>query len=98
MMQPDEATVEEVQPELMWIWRAWHRLTHDRQWQTRGFGMPMGGTMITPFPCSLPWTAMRAWSEAHGYTESEELFLDHCLLALDKVFIEWFAEQQKQKS
>jgi hypothetical protein len=89
--------MEELDPANEWIWRAWQRLSHERQWQTRGASMPMGGSVIGPYPANIPWTAVDRWCEVHGYSEGESLFLDHCIQALDGVFSEWWAEQAKQK-
>lgn len=97
MFAPDVQVVE-VAAEYGWIWRAWHRLTHERQWQVRGMGMPMGGTIITPYPTAIPWTAVHMWADAQGYDEGDTLFLDAALIAMDGVFLAWWGEQQKTKS
>lgn len=87
----------ELEAEHHWIWRAWERLTDERNWQTRGVGMPMGATIITPFPCRIPWTAVALWADAHSYDDDERAMLDECLLAMDAVFIAWWVETQTPK-
>lgn len=57
----------------------------------------MGGTIITPFPCRIPWRAVRDWCEASGYGPERSDFLDRCLMAMDGVFVAWVTEVQKQK-
>ena len=97
MFQQDQAEQVYLESEYHWIWRAWDRLTDERQWQTRGIGVPMGGTIITPFPCRIPWTSVMAWCEVNDYDESTSRMLDDCLLAMDQVFIAWWIETNKIK-
>lgn len=92
-----ESEIVEPDPAYAWIWRAWHRLTHERQWQTRGVSMAMGGSIIHPYPTPIPWSSVVLWCHENDYTESTRLFLDHCLVAMDTVFINWWSEQAKQK-
>lgn len=97
-MMGADTVVTEVDPAYSWIWRAWHRLTHERQWQTRGVSMSMGGSVITPFPVPIPWSAVHLWCEARDYGEAEELFMDTCIGAMDGVFVEWYSAQVNKKN
>lgn len=75
------------QPEFMWIWRAWHRLSASRQRLTQGFGVPLGGTHIESSPSMIPWEVVHTWAQYHGYTYAEMALLDRCIVAMDGVFI-----------
>lgn len=85
------------QPEFMWIWRAWHRLSASRQRLTQGFGVPLGGTVIESSPGMIPWEVVQAWAQHHGYTHAEMALLDRCIVAMDQVFIEDWAQRMKRR-
>ena len=59
--------------------------------------MPMGGMMIHPIPCQIPWTAIQRWCEVNDYDEDRSLFLDHCIMAMDNVYVKWEIEQATKK-
>jgi hypothetical protein len=96
-LPPEVVDEDELDPANVWIWRAWSRLTDERHWQTRGFGVPMGGSVISPFPCKIPWSSVIAWAEYNDYSEGETLFLDVCISSMDDVFITWSADQMKSQ-
>jgi hypothetical protein len=76
----------EVDPAWNWIWRAWWRLHKgDRPWLS---GMEAA-------PMFLPWAIVQRWAEAEGYGPEQAKFMDACFSAMDEVFMEHFAEQQR---
>ncbi len=80
--------VQPVAPEisdwLIWVWRAWQRLTLDRPMHGGGLGAVMPGR--------IPWQSVRDWAEQHG---QDLAFLDQAVVAMDTVFLEWSAERMK---
>jgi hypothetical protein len=72
---------------LHWVWRAWHRLHQDRPW--------VGGGMAAPQPRRIPWAAVMAWSDRHGYGSEQADFLDRCCQVMDAVFLDWWQAQQR---
>lgn len=83
-------------PEWDWIWEAWWRLNDDRHTEVSGMGMPMGGTVIQSRPRRIPWTAVDRWCERYGYGQDQSDLFDECLMAMDAVYIRWFADRQKE--
>lgn len=91
-LEGDEARVDPL-PEYLWIWRAWHRLSSERQWIAEGFGMPLGGTVIKGRPSTIPWTVVQAWAVHHDLTHAEMTLLDRCLIKMDGIFISHWSEK-----
>jgi hypothetical protein len=75
---------------LHWIWRAWHRLHHDRPW--------IGGGMAAPQPGRIPWAVVMAWADRHGYPPDQADVLDRCCQVLDGVYLDWWKAQQRTKT
>ncbi|WP_249212088.1 hypothetical protein [Gluconobacter cerinus] len=82
-------------PELVWIWRAWHRLSSERSTETTGIMAPMGGSIIQSRPGYIPWTVTRAWAEHHELSVAEMALLDRCLVAMDDVFRAYWTRKQE---
>lgn len=74
---------------LDWIWRAWWRLTDDRQWRSGGMGPSQ--------PCRIPWSVVAAWCDRHGYGPEDEELLEAGLRAMDDEWLAWWSEQQRQR-
>lgn len=53
--------------------------------------------MIHSVPCFLPWSVVQKWCDVHAYNEDRSLFLDHCLLAMDNVYVKFHEEQITKK-
>ncbi|WP_349934943.1 hypothetical protein [Acetobacter sp. A11-2] len=85
------------QPEFMWIWRAWHRLSASRQRFPQGFSVALGATVFESSPGMIPWEVVQAWAQHHGYTHAEMALLDRCIVAMDRVFIEDWAQRMKRR-
>lgn len=81
-----EDTRTEPDPQWVWIWRAWHRLSSERTERVEGVMMPMGGGVIHSCPGHIPWTAVRAWADHHDLSAAEFILLDRCLMAMDTTF------------
>jgi hypothetical protein len=82
-----ELPVAEVEDEWLWCWRAWWRLHNDRPWY--------GGGMAAAMPGRIPWAAVRAWCDFHGYTGEAVVFLDAVFAGLDGVFFEHHSAKVK---
>ncbi len=74
---------------LMWIWRMWHRLSHDRPWR--------GGGMGPSFPLSIPWRDVREWCDFHAIPPEWLPEADACIQAMDAEYIAWFTELVKRR-
>ncbi|MFT9252476.1 MAG: hypothetical protein ABF567_05305 [Acetobacter okinawensis] len=78
-----------------WIWRAWHRLSTDRRESLLLFGTPFGGTISKHQPRGTPWSIVKMWSDHHHLTEAEMALLDRCIIAMDRVFAQFWADKNK---
>ncbi|WP_456316949.1 phage tail assembly chaperone [Teichococcus aestuarii] len=95
-LEPEERPeAPEIPDWLIWIWRAWHRLTDERQYIVEGISAGMGGTLIRSRPAAIPWTAVRRWAEVHGYGPDRAEMLDQCIQAMDGEYLAWSAERAK---
>lgn len=45
----------------------------------------------------IPWEVVQAWAQYHGYTHAEMALLDRCIVAMDRVFIEDWAQRMKRR-
>lgn len=84
----EEVPPVEVDPMWSWIWRAWHRLSAERSWVPGGMGPAQ--------PCNIPWTTVMKWVDRHRIGPEDEALLDRCILAMDNVFKNWWAESAKK--
>lgn len=80
----------ELPASLLWIWRAWWRLSDDRPWVPQG--------MEAARPGRIPWTAVAAWCDRNGYGPDDEDLLEKGLAAMDAEWLAWHAEQRRQAS
>jgi hypothetical protein len=71
-----------IEPYLMWVWRAWHRLHPDRP--------QLGGGMGPSVPGDIPWTVVRDWAVFHGLTAHEFEMLDRLVQAMDAEYRDWW--------
>ncbi|AQS90691.1 hypothetical protein A0U94_06600 [Gluconobacter albidus] len=86
-------------PQWLWIWRAWHRLSSERHEAPHGIMMPMGGGLISGRPRQIPWSSVRLWAEHHGMSMQEMALLDRCIVLMDEVFIRrWVEKQERQRA
>jgi len=85
----------EVPDWLVWVWKAFHRLSAERSFQVRGMAAPMGVTRITSVPGRIPWTAVLRWAEAHGYGPERFGFLDELVQQMDDEFLDWHGQQMR---
>jgi hypothetical protein len=93
-----QAEVPDADPAFEWIWKAWARLHRgERPHGTVGVSSGLGAMMIKPVPLPLPWSAVRAWADHYGYGEEDFELLDHCIQALDDVYLRWWADAQKKQ-
>ncbi|MFY8093040.1 MAG: hypothetical protein ACOVN0_06120 [Niveispirillum sp.] len=79
-----------VAPEWRWIWRAWHRLDHERQWIAGGMGPSQ--------PAGIPWSVVRAWAADHAMDAEAAELLDHGIQAMDGVYRAWWVERAGQRA
>ncbi|AHJ69334.1 Hypothetical protein GbCGDNIH2_7283 [Granulibacter bethesdensis] len=77
----------ELRPGATWIWRAWNRLDSERPHTVTGFSIAMGGSVTESVPRPIPWRAVRAWARYHRLSDAAFAVLDHCIAALDRVYI-----------
>lgn len=73
-------------PTLLWIWRAWHRLTDDRPYH--------GGGMGPAVPGRIPWSLVHLWAQHHQLERGAMAMLDACFAELDTVYLTWWVAQQ----
>lgn len=45
-------------------------------------------------PCRIPWRDIIAWADYHGMSEDDTSFLDHCIRAMDDVYLEHWRNTQ----
>lgn len=80
---------------LLWTWRAWNALHHERPHTTEGMAAPMGGTMIRSVPGRITWSSVIRYAEHHGYGHAQTEFLLRVLEKLDETFLEWWSEHAR---
>lgn len=51
--------------------------------------------MGPPIPARIPWRDMVLWCEQHPLVDLE--LLAHCAAAMDRVFLEHWAEQERKR-
>lgn len=85
-------------PQWLWIWRAWHRLSGERQETVFGMMVPLGGGMIESRPGFTPWSIVRLWAEHHGFSDQEMALLDRCIVAMDRVYFTHWAKKQESRT
>jgi hypothetical protein len=51
--------------------------------------------MAGPQPGRIPWTAVMAWADRHGYGPDQAVFLDRCFQVMDAVFMDCWKARQK---
>jgi len=79
----DAMPVPQVHDWLVWVWRCWNRLAHDRPW--------LGGGMGPAVPGRIPYIAIRRWAKDHGIKPGspDHLFLDTLVQELDEEYVGW---------
>jgi hypothetical protein len=85
-MPPPPEEPEPLRPELLWLWRAWHRLDGDRPWRPGGMGPSLPGR--------IPWSVTHAFAAAHGLTVEDREMLEHCIGAMDTVLLDHLAAER----
>jgi hypothetical protein len=75
-----------IEPEFIWLWRAWHRLHPDRPYH--------GGGMGPAVPGAIPWKLVRLWAKHHNLSRGEHAMLDRAIQALDAEYLAWWGERQ----
>jgi hypothetical protein len=60
-----------------------------------GVAAALGSIMIRPRPGRLPWELLRAWADRAGWDEQDFELFDRCVVALDDVYLAWFAKQEE---
>lgn len=85
MAESDLPPAPFIEPYLLWIWRAWHRLSHDRPLH--------GGGMGPAVPGPIPWRVVRAWAEVYDLTRDRFLMLDRMIQAMDAEYLSWWVKQ-----
>lgn len=87
----------EPRPDLLWIWRAWHRLSTERRHTLIGTFNALGGGFIASRPEPIPWSALARWAGHHGLTAQEMALLERCIVAMDAELLRHWAEKFKEK-
>lgn len=82
-------------PWLMWVWRAWHALHHDRPLEVMGMAAPMGGMMIRSRPGRIPWTAVKIYADHHDIPADDMDVLVHLLGEMDGEYQAYWAERMR---
>jgi hypothetical protein len=85
MSEADMPPAPFIEPEFLWIWRAWHRLHPDRPQHGGGLGPSVPG--------DIPWTVVRQWAEFYHLSRGEFHMLDRVLQAMDAEYREWWIER-----
>ena len=67
-----------------WLYEAFVMLT-----TCRSMGMGAG---------PIPWTAIDRYADAEGLGEDDRYLLTAVILHMDKVYLDWVSEKQKQQS
>lgn len=89
-MPEDERPKAPTLPEwLAFIWRAFHRLKHDRPLYMRMEGEPVPGR--------IPWRDVMAWADRHGLNDAEAELLDYGIQVLDDAYAAWWGKDQTRK-
>jgi hypothetical protein len=42
-------------------------------------------------PGRIPWTVIQQWAHHHGLAKGEMMMLDTVMMALDRVYLEWWS-------
>jgi len=80
---------------LDWIWDAWWRLGDERPHIVTGMPAPMGATLIKSVPGKIGWSSVVMWCDVNGYGSDDREMLDLCIQAMDRAYLEWWAERNK---
>lgn len=76
----------ELEPWVLWVWRAWHRLSDDRPW--------IGGGMAAPTPGRIPWATVMEWADRHGYGQEAANVLDRLIGEMEAEYQDWNASRR----
>ncbi|CDG41310.1 MULTISPECIES: phage tail assembly chaperone [Asaia] len=83
----------EPRPDLVWIWRAWHRLSTERPHTVIGTFNALGGGFIESRPEPIPWSALTRWAAHYGLSVQEMTLLERCVIALDAVYLKHWSDR-----
>jgi hypothetical protein len=85
MSEADMPPAPFIEPQFLWIWRAWHRLHPDRPQH--------GGGMGPAVPGDIPWMVVREWARFHHLSRPEFEMLDRVMQAMDGEYRDWWIER-----
>jgi len=87
----------EPRPDLLWIWRAWHRLSTERPHTVIGAFTALGGGFIESRPEPIPWSALARWAEHHTLSLQEMALLERCVIALDDAYLKHWSKRFRDR-
>ena len=56
---------------------------------------PMGATLIKSVPGKIGWSSVMAWCDVHDYGADDREMMDLCIQAMDRAYLELWAERNK---